>query len=222
MKSPDNPFSKFDTHDIMNIHADRFSKFSKGPITVFSEEYEERKSALLKRHKKSRHTRKIVIATVVIILSVALAACSKPVQEFLVQVYEKFTSYFSTGQTYNIADLSIEFGYLPDGYELMDEVSNVTVYIATYKREGSETDVLKIIIDSSSSRKSNMNNEDVTEQEYVVNGNFCTICRHNDKSEATLFYDAGIATVDISGTLTDDEMIRLIEEITIMENERER
>jgi len=56
----------------------------------------------------------------------------------------------------------------------------------------------------------------------AANGNFCTICRHNDKSEATLFYDAGIATVDISGTLTDDEMIRLIEEITIMENERER
>lgn len=200
----------------MRNAASMLDSMEHGPDLAFSEEYQEKKAALLQHHrrKKGRHKRLALIAAAVI-LSVLLAACTKPIRDFFMQVFEQFTSYFFTGQEHQIADLSIEYGYLPEGYMLSDELQQDTVYIATYQREGGEADVLKIKVDSSSTKRSNINNEDVTGQEYIINGYLCIAVKHEEEPETFLYYDSEYAAVRVSGILPDDELIRVIEEISI-------
>ena len=201
----------------MRNAANMLDSIEHGPDPVFTKEYQERKAALLQHHrrKKGRRHKRLALIAAAVILSVLLAACTKPIREFFIQVFEQFTSYFFTGQEYQIADLSIKYGYLPKGYILAEELQQGTVYIATYQREGGEADVLKIKIDSSSNKRSNINNEDVAGQEYIINGYLCIVVKHEEEPETFLYYDSEYAAVRVSGILPDDELIRVIEEMSI-------
>ena len=191
------------------------------PDPDFSEEYQQRNTTLLSQHRKSRRHKRVALIAVAVILSISLAACTKPIRDFFIQVFEQFTSYFSTGQEYKITELHIEIGYLPAGYVLTSEILEDTLYIATYQTDGGETGVLKIKIDSSSDKRNNINNQDVTGQEIIINGNTCIIVSHENEPEIILYYDSEIAVVQVSGILPDDELIRVAQEMRITVKEQE-
>lgn len=219
-----NPFNQHDIDETIENRADRLDKFAMPPEPVFSAEYERRKTAVIGGHKKSR-LRKAAAVAVIFTLLCMLVACTRPVREFLIQVYEEFTSYFSTGHAYQMDDLDITFGYLPEEYELFEEAVQDTLYTATYTKKGDDASVLRIMIDSSSGRQSNLNNEGVRQQEYAINENPCILSRDDTTNDVSLFYDSGLVTVEIiniNSTVTDDEFLRIIEELNITIKETER
>lgn len=89
------------------------------------------------------------------------------------------------------------------------------LYTATYQKKGSESDVLRITIDSSSERRSNLNNEDVSELECEVGGNRCILSRHAESGYATLLYISEYATIEIYSVLPDDELLEIAEQFEI-------
>lgn len=210
-----NPLEQHYIDEHIQERANLINAFSALPEPEYSSAYQQRKAEHIGRHKKSRPGKVAFTVIALCILFSILAACAQPMREFIIEIYEQFTSYFSSGQAYPIAELQIEFRYLPEGYKLSEEVVQETFYKATYKKKGEESGVLTITIDSSSKTFNYLNNENMEEAQYEVNGNTCIIMRHDKEPEKFLYCDTVYAAVEIYGVLTEDELRKLAEEMRI-------
>lgn len=208
------PLNRTETEIARQLAAE-FERITTGLEPDFSDIYKERRGQLITGQQKSRPKRAAVV-TAVLILFIGLAACTAPVRAFLMEVYDTFTSYFATGPAYAISDLIIEIPDLSSDYDSVDKVVQEQLYIAVYRGKGSEAGELKITIDSSEERRSNLNNETISGgQEINLDGSACILLRHMETGEACVLYDAEYAVVEVYSTLSDDELLELVQGIKI-------
>ena len=205
------PLNKTEREEIIHHLAEELT--SPDNAHVFSGKYKEHRASLIFGHKKSRPHRAAVVILIVI-LSIVLIACSESVRKFLTEVYDTFTNYSVTGMAYPIADLYMEIPE-PDGYILTEKTTADYIYTAVYHKKGSDTDVLRITIDSSSERRSNLNNEDTAEQEFEIDGNPVILSRHSESGYGTLLYLSEYAAIEVYSLLPDDELLEIAKQIEI-------
>ena len=207
------PLNKTEREKIIYHLAEDIDRAAQDKTHVFSEKYQEHRASLISRHKKSRPYRAAIVILIVI-LSVVLVACSESVVKFLTEVYDAFTNYSVTGSASPIENLCIEMPE-PEGYILTEETTMEYFYTAVYYREGRDADVLRITVDSSSERRSNLNNENITEQELEIDCNPCILSRHADSGYATLLYRSEYAMIEVYSILPNDELLEIVKQIEI-------
>lgn len=187
----------------------------------FSQSYLDRKAEILetadiklKKRKQKKRQRVLILITAIILL-ISLASCSKTFRKFIVNVYEEFTSFFiqsESGGT-NISALDIEFDYMPDGYILIENLKYDT--FAEYKyRKDSDNSEIYMTIDTSLKSQKNINNENTNVTYEYINGFICEI-NHYDNGDIGAFMITDIAVIHIDSTLSDVEIVKLIQSLSI-------
>lgn len=215
-----NPFDCHEWKDEINRRVLEMDELSQQPKPMFSSVYQEKKAEFIAgqraAHKKYRPLRKALIAIYTLVLFVILAACTTPLRDFMIKAYEAFTSYISVGTAYSISDLQIDLPHIPEAYTLAEETAQEHLSIIIYRLQGSDADDLRITIDSSSRKRSNLNHEGVSKQEFDIDGYPCILSRQTDQDAATLLCDFEYASVEIYSTaLSDDELIQFAQKINI-------
>lgn len=214
-----NPFDNHEQEQEIINRAIQIDNLAKHPNPEFSAAYQKKKEELMTEkgagHEKSRPVRTAAMLTSILLLFCFLVACS-PVRDFIVKIYEDFSRYFSSGTAYQIADLEIVLPDLPDDYELAEDTKQEFLSIKAYRLKGSDTDDLRIMIETSSEKSNNINNENMTIQELEIDGKSCVLSRHKEQNCATLWCDFDFAVVEIYSTyFSDDELIQFVKNIKI-------
>lgn len=191
----------------------------------FSKRFEKRMQRLINRQKKSYYmlidtVAKRVAGYVLVVLACLLVtvfsvkALREPFISFVVQTYEKFTSIFVDKDTIDIRAANTEFKimlptYIPEGYEVEEEITNANFNFVTYKNtEGNYIHYKQNIYDS---WYITANTENTNYKKILIN-----------KCEGMLYYNNGVNsliiynngyTFCIEGEISKEEIINVAKSI---------
>lgn len=201
------------------INENQFEEFSLLPKPQFSEKYYRAKESLL-AVKKTRRPFKAVLAAAVLILMVVLAACTEQLRDYVLQIFDDFSSYVSTREAHGISDFDIEMGYIAEGYLLTTEAIDDTSYTAEFEKEGTDD---KCVINVYVAKRINQNvdNEKTKETNFIVNEIPLKIFRFENTGETIVLYLMESISVKLEGDLSDKEIIGIFKNLTIKQKGEE-
>ena len=161
-------------------------------------------------HKFTRSTaRAILIAA--IIMAIATAALAATVgKEFIVQQFEKYSTY-SVVDASNVEEVEdISIGYIPEGFEYADSIITDDFRLLSYERKNDWINICKSkIFDQPKFETEHKNYEIIKVNRYDA------VLFENPKSNYIgLIYNNGKHVFTLEGNISKDELIRVAENIT--------
>ena len=163
----------------------------------------------IKKYKRKRTA--CIIAAV--LLALVLAACAiAPVREFIL---EQFGLYSAIQIDVNASEqVSIEIGYMPEGYILMDEPEK-NENLCLYLYENGSGDVCTISFERHETILSkNIDTEDAGEIiETIINNQECLIVHREDRDTLALMLFSSGGCIELVGPVDEQETIKILESI---------
>lgn len=157
-----------------------------------------------KYHPLTKGTlRALIIAAIII----SLAATAMALPQSRKYIIEKFTDH----STYTVADdaksnivTDLTVGYLPEGYELVDEFESVDYYTVIYSNEYSDINIGKYNIDYIL----NFNTESNDSHIVTYNNVDYTVCK-SAKGNTLVVWSNDKYVYNIDGSITEDEALKI-------------
>lgn len=137
------------------------------------------------------------------------------VSHIVVQQFEKFNLFShnenGTAQQFLTVD-DVTIGYIPEGYELTEEMENDTIRYYIYRKPDNENSYILISISLSEETDIGLDNEHIYEVMYINHREMHLSYEETDQSGSIVIPDEKVI-VRISGVITKEELIRIAKNI---------
>lgn len=162
---------------------------------------------------RRRRLKKLLPLSASILTVILTLSCAKPIADFVINTYEKYTSirYLSNfNDDYEISNVTIT--YIPENYVLTDTVTTENTLFNVYANEKAD-DFLTVEISKSSAINQNIDTENAEYTEYELYG-FPAYMSAKDGRVILLVFVGG-TSITITGDISADEAEKIVSGIRI-------
>lgn len=203
----------------------------KAAYTLSPEFYRKMDKILIAQEKVMRKYNIIRIlkyAAIIVLMIGTLALTNSDVRAKIKEIFfEMFNEYAvmtfnsdSENVITSLEDLDFELGYVPDGFELVEEMKDSNVIIIIYKNieNNEETLIVKCSLNADVDNQIKSDSENVVFENITINNKFEAYFRSsesNNKENYLIYFNSKIGcSVSVMANLSKEELIKLAESIT--------
>ena len=206
MKRPLNDREKHFLNDVFQNMADQIQPvLAEDQQPVSEKAYPSQTKIRLKISRR----RRVVYILIALTLILILAACTiRPMREFILEQFEKFTS---INVTTGYADTKeIDIGYMPERYQVVDEIINDNLHLLVYGTDSGE--ICSISFEQGASILSkNADTEDG--EEITIKGWSGILIRRAGRADLIALQPFSDGCLELIGPVTEAEAVKILESV---------
>lgn len=165
-------------------------------------------------------------AAIIVLMIGTLALTNSDVRAKIKEIFfEMFDEYAvmtfnsdSVNVITSLEDLDFELGYVPDGFELVEEIKDSNMIKFYYKNNEDEVLIIKHILTSNMDNEFKTDNNEMTFELINVDGEFEGYFRsseNNNKENSLIYYNSELGFyVNIRSILSKEDLIKIAENIS--------
>ena len=157
----------------------------------------------------------VIAALVAISLAMSVSAIREPIINFFVEIYDSFISIFVDAPA--PASIAIEekyeLGYLPEGFELVDEKEWNVSCDKTYSDGNRRIKLVQVLLSSEMLSDIALDNNDSNVEYMQINGSKVIYMQKNNSTNIAWIMDEYIFKISFNFTITQDDCVKIIESV---------
>lgn len=157
----------------------------------------------------------LIAALIAVSLTMSVSAIREPIINFFVEIYDSFISIFVDAPapaSIPIAE-KYELGYLPEGFELVEEKEWNASCDKTYSDGNRRIKFVQVLLSSEMLSDIALDNNDSNVEYMQINGSKVIYMQKNNSTNTAWIMDEYIFKISFNFTITQDDCVKIIESV---------